>query len=355
MSSPIADLRSGRSLPTDRVRAQQEPQGLDRLVDRGDRVERRPRQAGQPVAADRHQDRVHLAVEPGELVVGGRPPRFGGRDLGQGRGTGRHLGQQVDVHADHGERRPQVVGHDRQQLGPGGVERRQLGEPRLDLGGEPALLHDPREQRRDRPQEVDLLLTEDPRRAGLDVEHADHLAMPLERDRQHAGERLDVEAADPGEPVVERHVLDGDRLAAGGDPPGDALAPGEADPAHLRGVEAVGRSQRETRVLVVGEVERAHLDAHRDGRPVHDRVHELVPVAGLGREPGDVVEERQLAQASLGRCCVLGHAASGWSTATRRPVRRTDTGRRSLESRIVMSAMRGMYPTWDRASAVHRQ
>ncbi len=245
----VADrhVRAGRLLPADRVRAQEEPERLDGLVHGGHRIERRPRQPGQPVAADRHQDRVHLAVEPGELVVGRGPPRLGRGRVGERRGAGRHVGQQVDVDADHRERRPQVVGHDRQQLGAGGVERRQLGQPRLDLGGQPALLDDAGEQRRDRPQEADLLVAEDPRLARLDVEHADHLAVPLERHGEHPGQGLDVEAADPREAVVERHVLHGDRLAARRDPPGDALAPGQADLADLRAVEAVGRGQRQPR------------------------------------------------------------------------------------------------------------
>ena len=36
-----------------------------------------------------------------------------------------------------------------------------------------------------------------PRVAGLDVEHADDPVVPHERHRQHPGEPLDVEAADP--------------------------------------------------------------------------------------------------------------------------------------------------------------
>ena len=81
-------------------------------------------------------------------------------------------------------------------------------------------------------------------------------------------------------------------------PPGDALAPGKADPADLRPVEAVRRGEGQPRPVAIGEVERADLDAHRGRRPVDDRAHELVPVAGERRELGDVVEERELVEAT---------------------------------------------------------
>ena len=58
--------------------------------------------------------------------------------------------------------------------------------------------------------------------------------------------------------------------------------------------------------LVVGEVERADLDAHRDGRPVDDRAHELVPVARQRRELGDLVEERELVDGEARRPGVPG-------------------------------------------------
>ena len=120
-----------------------------------------------------------------------------------------------------------------------------------------------------------------------------------------------------------RDVLDGDRLASRGDAAGDPLAEGEADPADLGPVEAVRGGQRQPRPVAVGEVERADLDAHRGRRPVDDRPHQLVPVAGQGRELGDLVEERELVEAparsrarsgalrdGLGRLHVTDHRAS---------------------------------------------
>ena len=61
---------------------------------------------------------------------------------------------------------------------------------------------------------------------------------------------------------------------------------------------------------MVGEVERADLDAHRGRRPVDDRAHQLVPVARQRRQLGDVVEEREFVEPAI-------HAATirGWFVA----------------------------------------
>ena len=66
-------------VPADRMRAEQETERLHRLVDRLDGIERRTRQPGQSLAADRGEDRVHQPVEPAQLVVGGGAP-VGGAD-----------------------------------------------------------------------------------------------------------------------------------------------------------------------------------------------------------------------------------------------------------------------------------
>src|SRR6266478_5026407 len=116
--------------------------------------------------------------------------------------------------------------------------------------------------------------------ATLDVKDADDPIVPDERDRQHSGETLDVEAADPGEPRIDRHVVDRDRLAGRRNPPGDALPEPEADLADLASIEAVRRGERQPRACPVGEIEGAHLDPECLGRAVDDRAHELVPVAG---------------------------------------------------------------------------
>ncbi len=128
------------------------------------------------------------------------------------------------------------------------------------------------------------------------------------------------------------HVRDRDRLAGRRDAARDALAPGQADRADLRAVEAVRGGQGQARPLVVGEVERADLDAHRRGRAVDDRAHQLVPVAGQRRELGDLVEERELAEAALvgGRLRGHGHPrdpGDGVSLEVDRPPRPTPVRR----------------------------
>jgi prolyl-tRNA synthetase len=180
-----------------------------------------------------------------------------------------------------------------------GVERGQFGQPRLDLGRQAALLDDPGEQRGDRAEQRDLPIVEMPFCPGLDVEDPDHRLVPLEWHRQHPGQAFDVEAAHPREALVDGDVLDGDRGPGRGHASGDPLAPAEADLADLRPVEAVRRGQGEARLLVVGQVERADLDAHRHGRAVDDRSHQLVPVARQRRQLGDLVEERELVEPAV--------------------------------------------------------
>ena len=76
-----------------------------------------------------------------------------------------------------------------------------------------------------------------------------------------------------------------------------------------RPIEAVRGRERQPRLLAIGEVERADLDLERGRRPVDDRPHELVPVARLRRELGDLVEEGELAKAAFGPRDVRRHAA----------------------------------------------
>ena len=70
---------------------------------------------------------------------------------------------------------------------------------RLGLGMEAALLDEAGEEARERLEERDVGGRELARLDGLDVEHADDLVVPDERDRAHRGEPRLVDAADPGE------------------------------------------------------------------------------------------------------------------------------------------------------------
>ena len=192
----------------------------------------------------------------------------------------RGFGQQLDVHPNDRKRRPQLVGHDAQQLGPGSVQRRQPGETALDLGLEAALLDDPGQECGDRAQELDFARPEPADLGRLDVEHADHLVVPDQRHRQHRVKPGDVEAPDPAEAPVGGDVGDLDRLSPLGGDARDALAERQAHLAHLARIEAVRGREGQPQPLPVGQVERADLDVHRLGRAVDDRPHELVPVAG---------------------------------------------------------------------------
>ena len=178
---------------------------------------------GRLVRYDAHglQDRVHEAVQPLDLVHRALVPRGAGRAaLRVPRRAAvevRLLREQVRVGADDGERRPELVGHEGDQLVARLVQRRELGDLRLGLALEPALLDDPGQQVGDGRELGDVLRREVPPLLGLDVEHADDLVVPGERDRQHRGDEPPlVEAADPQEARVLADV--GDRDGLGGSP-----------------------------------------------------------------------------------------------------------------------------------------
>ncbi len=78
--------------------------------------------------------------------------------------------------------------------------------------------------------------------------------------------------------------------------PRDPLVERQADLADLVTVQPVRRGERQATRGVVEQVERADLDVERLRRPLHERQHELVPVARLRREPGELVQERELAE-----------------------------------------------------------
>ncbi len=153
--------------------------------DRPHDVERVAAEAREALAADGGQDGVDEPVEARDLVGRAGPPvldRVHGRTL---RVRGRRVGEQVHVGANHRERRPQLVGHDREQLRTGRVQLRQPVELRLRLRLHPALLDDPREEGGDRGQELLVLACEVAEVTGLDVEHADDRLVPDERHGQH--------------------------------------------------------------------------------------------------------------------------------------------------------------------------
>ena len=70
----------------------------------------------------------------------------------------------------------------------------------------------------------------------------------------------------------------------------------EADLAHLLAVQPVGGGQRQAFTVTIQEVEGADLHTERNGRPVDEGAHELVPVAGLGGQLGELVQEGELVE-----------------------------------------------------------
>ena len=141
------------------------------------------------------QDRVDHRVEPVDLAEGLRlqravpstPPAAGRR------------ADELEARPDDRERRPQLVGDDRDEAGARLVDRPQAVDLGLRLGLQPALLDDPGEQRRERLEEADVAPPELAAPDGLDVEHADDRVVPDERHRAHRGEARLVEALEPGE------------------------------------------------------------------------------------------------------------------------------------------------------------
>ena len=200
-SSPMAVDRAGRSAPSGSGAA-----GAGAAASRPSRRPPGPRRTAR--ATGRSGPR--RGPTPGSSRRGGPGGRAGrrrrraspARPARRGSAGGR-LGEQVDVDAHDRQRRPQLVGHDAEQLGPRGIERGQLGEPRLDLGGQPALLDDPGQQRGDGLQEVDLVVARTGGRSRVWT-----LRTPTTSSCQTsgtdsiAGEALDVEAADPREARV---------------------------------------------------------------------------------------------------------------------------------------------------------
>ena len=152
----------------------------------------------------RGEDRVDQAVEPLDLLERRPVPRRAGlaaRDVARFAAAQRRLvGEQVGVGADDRERRPQLVGDERDQLAAGLVDRLERLDPGLGLGLLAALLDDPGEQVGDRPELGDVVVAEGPGLLGLDVEDADGLVVPGQRHGQHrCHEPALVDAADPQE------------------------------------------------------------------------------------------------------------------------------------------------------------
>ena len=220
------DERLRRALPADRVRAEQQSQRLDGLVDRRDRVERAPGKARQSLAANGREDRVDEVVEPRDLVERRRLPLAGGRRVGgrAARAARRTPGPRPAASAARGSRPTSA------RPAPRRARSAPPGAPPPPPGGGPS-----RRCRRAAPRSSAAARHRRRRTSRRSrvwtFKHADDPVVPDERHRQHRVQALHVEAADPGEPRILRDVLDRDRLTRLGDAAGDPLADSEADPA----------------------------------------------------------------------------------------------------------------------------
>ena len=200
------------------VLADDRPDRVDDLVDRRLDVGRGDRRGLGGDDPDGRQDRVDEPVEPLDLVHRRVVPRLAlGAPVRVARLAAlerRIVAEQLRVGPDDRERRPQLVGDERDQLGAGLVDLAELLEPLLGLGLLAALLDDPGEQVGDRLELGDVGRREVARLLGLDVEDADDLVVPAERHAEHRGdEPALVDAADPQEARVGPDVGDDERLA----------------------------------------------------------------------------------------------------------------------------------------------
>ena len=285
-------------------------------------IDRRDR--GRPLGHDSHrgQDRVHQPVEPLDLLERRPMPRgarLAARQVARLAAAQRRLvGKQVGIGADDGQRRAQLMGHEGDQLAARLIDRLERLDPRLGLRLLTALLDDPGEQVRDRAELRHVLVAERPPPLGLDIEDADDLVVPGERDGQHRGDEAAlVDAADPQEAGVGLDVGDHQRSALGGDAAGHALAERDARPADLVAVEAVRGGQRQVRSVAVEQIERGDIRVEHVARPVDDGLEQLVPRPRGRGEARDLVQEAELLELvgrSPGRHDTISRTgrAGGW-------------------------------------------
>ena len=148
-------------------------------------------------------------------------------------------------------------------------ERLELVHPPLRLGVELRVLDRLRDLRRDREQQLDLVVRELARLAGADVQRA--LEPLAAREDRHGEDRLVLVLGQVGE-VLEARVevrlpRDRHRCARLGRPAGDALAGAHARSLrHLLDRRAVRRAQHELVDALVVEVDEARVGVERVGR-----------------------------------------------------------------------------------------
>ena len=213
-------------------------------------------------------------------------------------GQRRLLGQQVGVGADDRERRPQLVGDERDELAAGLIDGLERLDPRLGLGLLAALLDDAGQQVGDRARSWATSASVKSRGCSVWT-----LRTPTVWSCQVSGTDS-IEATNRRWSMPRTHRKRGSALTSGmtsgslgrGDATGHALAERDARPTDLEAVEAVGGGQRQVRSVAIEQVERGDVGVERVAGPVDDRLQQLVPGPGGRRQPRDLVQEAQLVE-----------------------------------------------------------
>ena len=181
------------------------------------------------------------------------------------------------------------------------VDRLERFDPCLGLGLLAAFLDDAGQQVGDRPELGDVGIAEVSLRLGLDVEDADDLVVPGQRDRQHRGDEAAlVDATDPQEAGVGLDVTDDRGSTVGRHATGNALAERDAGTTDLEPIQAVRGGEGQVRSVAIEQVERGDVGVEDIAGPVDDRLEKLIPGPRRGRQAGDLVEEAKLLELVVG-------------------------------------------------------
>ena len=249
--------------------------------------------------ADRREDRIDKAVEAldladravvpvGSLSAACRIPGIATIELGL-------LGQEVGVGANDGQRRPQFVRDDGDELGSCLVDGLELGRAYFRLLLLATLLDDAGKQVGNGAELRHVRVAELSPGLGLDVQYAHDPIAPGERHGQHRGdESALVDPADPQESGIRFDIGNDDRIAALRHPPGHAFAEWHPGPADLESVEAVGGGEREVRSISIEEIERGDVRMECVAGLIDHGLEQLVPGLRGGRQARHAMQEPEL-------------------------------------------------------------
>ena len=180
------------------------------------------------------------------------------------------------------------------------VDGAQALELSLGFALQPVALDSAGQQRGERLEEADIALGEATLTDGLDVEHADDRVVPDKRHGAHRGELRLVDAADPVEAPVAVDIEAGGGLSRSCHDAGNPHAQRQPCHANLLAIKPVRGRQRHARAVAIHQVERADLGLGGGSRPIDDRAHQLIPRPRRANKSGDLSQEFELLQPSVG-------------------------------------------------------